>query len=152
MSVAVVVGGYKVDLVPGRRQSGVGNDHSLFLSKANTWTKTNVKTHIADVRKSRRYGEIRILKLWRDQRGLHFPSFYLELATIRALRNRRMISLCRNVEVALTFFRDNLISSRFLDPANTANVISNELSLAEKSRIATAAGAALRGRWCDLVV
>ena len=49
VSIGINVGGYKVDLVPAKRQSPYGNDHSLHRSKANTWTKTNVQTHITTV-------------------------------------------------------------------------------------------------------
>jgi len=42
VSIGVVYGGKSVDLVPARRQSQWGNDHSLWKSKQNTWTKTNV--------------------------------------------------------------------------------------------------------------
>jgi tRNA nucleotidyltransferase (CCA-adding enzyme) len=47
VSINVKVNGYDVDLVPARRQDGYGQDHSLFRRKADTWTKTNVATHIS---------------------------------------------------------------------------------------------------------
>jgi tRNA nucleotidyltransferase (CCA-adding enzyme) len=36
VSIGVKVNGYSIDLVPGRRQSQYGNDHSLYLNKAKT--------------------------------------------------------------------------------------------------------------------
>ncbi len=82
VSIGVRVGAADVDLVPGKQQTWLTEDHSLYRRKADTWTKTNVKTHIAHVLQHRRLMETRILKLWRNQRGLDFPSFYLELAVI----------------------------------------------------------------------
>ena len=88
MSLGINLAGNQVDLVPGKRQSQYGTDHSLFRKKANTWTKTNIQTHIKLVRDSRRTEEIRVVKLWRDQWGLDFPSIYLELTTLEALRGK----------------------------------------------------------------
>jgi tRNA nucleotidyltransferase (CCA-adding enzyme) len=44
VSIGVKVNGYAIDLVPARRQSHYGNDHSLYKSKTNSWTQTNVDT------------------------------------------------------------------------------------------------------------
>jgi hypothetical protein len=69
--------GYSVDLVPGKRQNSYGNDHSLYRRRADTWTKTNVVTHINRVILNGRLAESRIIRLWRSQKSLDFPSFYL---------------------------------------------------------------------------
>src|SRR5438445_278154 len=49
VSINVRVNSYSVDLVPGKRQNSYGDDHSLYRRKADTWTKTNVVTHINHV-------------------------------------------------------------------------------------------------------
>lgn len=77
VSIGVKVNGYSIDLVPGRRQSQYGNDHSLYLSKAKTWTQTNVAKHIAHVQSSGRIDAIRVVKVWRQLQGLEFASFFL---------------------------------------------------------------------------
>ena len=89
VSINVNVNGYDVDLVPAKRQDGYSQDHSLFRRKADTWTKTNVATHIRHVSTSGRAQEVRVIKLWRNQKGLDFPSFYLELTVIDALAYAR---------------------------------------------------------------
>jgi hypothetical protein len=153
VSLGINVGIYKVDLVPAKRQSAYGNDHSLYRSKASTWTKTNVQTHIATVANCGRSDEIRILKLWRDQKGLDFPSFFLELATIRALYGKRTGNISDNVWAALEFFRDNITSITAIDPANSANNISGETSLAAKQGIAAAARLARNAtNWNQIVL
>ncbi len=78
VSVGVLISGISVDLVPGKKQSGASSDHSLYRRKANTWTQTNVATHISLVQNSGRLDEIRALKIWRQLHGLDFPSIYLE--------------------------------------------------------------------------
>jgi tRNA nucleotidyltransferase (CCA-adding enzyme) len=73
VSVRVKVNGYDVDLVPAKRQQSYGDDHSLYRCKADTWTKTNVTKHISSVINASRQQETRIVKLWRNQKGLYFP-------------------------------------------------------------------------------
>jgi hypothetical protein len=151
VSLGITLGGCQVDLVPGKRQSQFGGDHSLYRFKAKTWTKTNIQTHINLVRASGRTEEIRVLKLWRSQKGLDFPSIYLEFATLEALRGKKLGQLSDNVIHALRFFRDTLARTRIVDPANTNNMISDDLSGADKKVVAAAASTALSGQWQGLV-
>jgi len=50
VSIKVEVNGYSVDLVPGKRHNLFGLDDSLYRRRADTWTKTNVTTHIAHIK------------------------------------------------------------------------------------------------------
>lgn len=151
VSVNVKVNGYDVDLVPAKRQGLYSSDHSLYRRKADTWTKTNVATHIAHVSQSGRTNEVRILKLWRNQKGLEFPSFYLELTTINALSGTRQ-SLSDGVFTVFRYLRDTFPGARVVDPANTNNIISDDLTAAERGRVRDAAAAALAATdWNQIV-
>jgi hypothetical protein len=151
VSINVRVGGYDVDLVPAKHQGGNSEDHSLYRRRADTWTQTNVTKHIATVKSSGRISESRILKLWRNQKQLDFPSFYLELATINAIWGARG-ALSDNVWKAFQYLRDTFVNARIVDPANTNNVISDDISAAEKTKVATAALQALRASdWNQIV-
>ncbi|CAN7357437.1 nucleotidyltransferase domain-containing protein [Rhizobium sp. LjRoot258] len=151
VSINIKVNGYDVDLVPAKRQDNFSHDHSLYRRRANAWTKTNVQKHIELVGRSGRTSEIRLLKLWRNQKGLDFPSFYLELSTILAL-NGRHGSLSENVWHVLAYLRDSFPNARVVDPANTNNIISDDLTAQERARIVAAAVAA-RGatNWSQIV-
>ncbi|WP_179948855.1 nucleotidyltransferase [Mesorhizobium erdmanii] len=151
VSINIQVNGYDVDLVPAKRQNSLSSDHSLYRRRANTWTKTNVQTHIATVWAGGRQQESRLIKLWRDQKGLDFPSFYVELAVIEALRNTNHATLSERVLACLIYLRDRLPNARFVDPANTNNVISDDLTPAEKQRISAAAAQAINGTWGQFV-
>jgi hypothetical protein len=49
--------------------------------------------------------------------------------------------------------RDNVTNARFVDPSNTKNIISDDLTVAEKQAIKKAAAAALIAPyWRDIVV
>ena len=143
VSVGTSVNGYKIDLVPGRRQSQNGNDHSLWKSQAQTWTQTNIRTHIGIVSSSNRLEEIRVIKVWRTLNNLDFPSIYLELVVIEALRYARAGNLAQNVWSVLEYLRDSFPRARFVDPANTNNIISDDLSEHQKQRVSRQAAATL---------
>jgi hypothetical protein len=150
VSINIKVNGYSVDLVPGKRQDSVSTDHSLYRSKADTWTKTNVAKHIQHVRTFNRINETRIIKLWRKQFGLEFPSFYLELTVIEALRGCQT-NLSANVVRVLEYMRDSFVNARVVDPANTNNIISEDLTVAEKNALRLRADSCLKGNWDGVV-
>jgi hypothetical protein len=154
VSINIKVGSYSVDLVPAKRQSSTTTDHSLYRRRAQTWTKTNVLTHINYVIASGRQQEIRVIKLWRNQKGLDFPSFYLELAVVQALAgwNAAATTLESRVQRVFEYLRDSFTTARFVDPANTGNIVSEDLSATEKQTVSSAARAARSApMWGDIV-
>lgn len=152
VSIGCRIGIYDVDVVPAKRQTSTGSDHSLYRRKADTWTKTNVGNHIGLVSRSGRIEEIRIIKLWRKQKGLEFPSFYLELTTIAALSGRRSGNLANNVWAVLEYLRDKFPNARVVDPANTNNVVSDDVSGTDKASVAATAARALMAKdWSEIV-
>ena len=136
VSIGVSVNGLSIDLVPGKRQSQYGNDHSLYRSKVGSWTKTNIAKHINHVASSGRSAEIRVLKIWRQLNRLSFPSFFLELAVLDALSYARIGNLAQNVFSVFEYLQDDIASVRLIDPANTNNVVSDDATLLEKMAIA----------------
>lgn len=152
VSIGTTVDGHKIDLVPGRRQDQYSNDHSLYRSKAGSWTKTNINTHINHVTSSNRIDEIRLTKIWRELHGLNFPSFYLELAVVDVLKHSKVGDLLSNFWKVLGFLKDDITSKRYIDPANTNNVISDDLNLQEKLSVATkAANSRAQSDWNRIV-
>ena len=152
VSINVRVGAYDVDLVPAKHQGGNSQDHSLYRRRADTWTKTNISNHISAVQNGRRIFKSRVLKLWRNQKQLDFPSFYLELTVIAALSGSRS-GLSDNVWKTFAYLRDSFANARVVDPANTNNIISDDLSAADKLKLANAAAAALKASdWNQIVV
>lgn len=152
VSIHIRVNGYEVDLVPAKRQSSYGDDHSLYRRKADSWTKTNVTTHIAHVIRGGRSNESRIIKLWRNQKGLDFPSFYLELTVIAALSGKHSV-LSSNVWTVFEYLRDTFSNARLVDPANTNNIVSDDLTAPERATIRVAAMQALKAtNWSQIII
>jgi hypothetical protein len=152
VSVGVTVNGTRGDLVPGKVQAGYQNYHSLYLRKRDSWTQTNVALHVDKVRNSGRLKEIRAIKLWRLLHGLDFPSLYLELFAIDALSGRSRSALADNVLHALRTIASSLASARIVDPANTNNVLSDDLTQAEKQRVASQAARSAREQYWDRII
>lgn len=152
VSIGVTISGAQGDLVPGKVQAGYQNYHSLYLRKRDSWTQTNVTLHVETVRNSGRTREIRAVKIWRLLRGLDFPSLYLELFTIRALSGCLRTNLAENVLHVLQMTGASLASTRIEDPANTNNVLSEDLTWQEKERIASLAAQSAREQyWKDII-
>jgi hypothetical protein len=111
-----------------------------------------VTLHADTVRNSGRLKEIRAIKIWRMLHGFDFPSLYLELFTINALSGRSRSTLAENVLHALRAIGSSLTSSRIVDPANTNNVLSEELTQSEKQRVATQAAQSAREQYWERII
>lgn len=141
-----------VDILPAKRLSMISDIHEIYSPRRSLAITTNLHQHVLDTHEADRQDEIRIIKLWRDQNGLDFPSFYLELAVTAALRRRPVGALAENVWAALGFLERLLVPRAMLDPANAANIVSDEMTSAQKRSIAMAATAARNGRpWSEIV-
>ncbi len=152
VSVGVTANGTRGDLVPGRIQADHRNYHSLYLRKRESWTQTNVALHVDTVRNSGRTKEIRAVKIWRMLHGLDFPSLYLELFTLDALSGRSRSALSENVLHVLRTVGSTLTSRRIMDPSNTNNVLSDDLTQAEKQRVAARATQSAREQHWDKII
>lgn len=152
VSIGVTVNGTQGDLVPGRIQTAYQNYHSLYVRKRDTWTQTNVALHIDTVRNSRRVSEIRAVKIWRYLNGFDIPSLYLELFVIDALSGRSTANLAENVLHVLRAITSSLSTTRILDPANTNNVLSDDLTKSEKDWISgVARQSASQQNWGQII-
>jgi len=152
VSIGITHNNLKVDLVPGKKQSGNTNDHSLWRNKAQTWTQTNIKQHIDLIQKSGRIDEIRAIKIWRNIHNLEFPSFYLELSVLNALSGKNKNQPENNVWSVLNYLKDNFLNARIIDPANSANIISTDLTNLEKQAVQNAAANSLQKKyWTEII-
>ncbi|MBI5778905.1 MAG: nucleotidyltransferase [Planctomycetes bacterium] len=143
VSIGIKHSTLSVDLIPARKQSGNTNNHSLWKNKKKTWTQTNIQRHIDKVKNSDRIDEIVATKIWRNLNGLDFPSFYLELSVLNALYNKNIGQIANNFLTVLQYLKDDLTGTQVVDPANSANIISDDLTLLEKLKISNAAGNSL---------
>lgn len=139
VSIAITHQGLEVHLLPARQEHASSAKHQLYATERRRVTTTNLSAHVKFVTGSRRTVEIKVIKLWRMLHELRFPSFYLELAVIDALRQRPYDLLAGNIEVALRYLADVFPGVPFRDPANPDNRVSDDLLEHEKLAIADAA-------------
>lgn len=152
VSVGVRSGGMRVDLVPGRRRTGNTGDHTLYRRRKDSWVQTNVEEHVSLVAGSGRTNEIRAAKIWRERNRLEFPSFYLELTVMGALRYVRVASLAERCMEVLRYLAGDFEKARVVDPANSNNVISDDVDQVEKRLIAAASRRSLTmGDWSEIL-
>jgi hypothetical protein len=148
VSIGINHAGYKIDIVPGVKHHLLGLDHSIWKRKAQTWTKTNVDEHVRYVIGSGRIFDIKAIKIWRELRGLDFPSFYLEISVIEALKGRSLFgNPSGNFIDVMNYLSDEFIDKVIADPSNQTNTVSDELTRDEKGKIRDAALATLGGNW-----
>ena len=152
VSIRINYRNIKIDLVPAKRMPNATYPHSIWVNKKNAWTVTNIQRQIQTVKSSGRINEVVLMKIWRDIRGLDFPSFYLELSVIEALKGRRIFSLEKRIIAVLEYLRDRFLSARVVDPANLRNVISDDLNREEKKRISYAAGKSLKELYWERII
>ena len=153
VGIGLVVSGATIDIIPGKRESLANDVHEIYSTRRKTALKTNLGQHVLDTLESGRREEIRILKLWRDQNGLEFPSYYLELTVTAALRRRPFGELAENVWHVLGYLEQLFVARAVLDAANANNVVSEELTALDRTAIAAAAADARGGKaWSQIVV
>jgi len=141
VSMQVESKGLRVDLLPAWRTSG--SDEILYHKEPGRPVQTNVAKHIHLIANSGRAQEICALKIWRERHTLEFPSLYLELITLRALEGQRFGQLSDNVFAVLRYLSSHFAKMVIRDPANPDNVISDELTPAQKKQIMQAARTAV---------
>ena len=148
----------EIDITPATKQPGNTNDHSIWMSKKNTWQKTNIQRHITDISQSGRTNEIKILKIWRELNKLDFSSIYLEYLVINNIllnKSKDVANLVNNVWYALNeLAKDygNPLYAGIVDPANSNNILSDLLNQTEKNKIISAAKIASRqSNWNQII-
>lgn len=147
VSLGITLSGWKIDVVPGRKQSLLNNDHTLWSHKQQTWRETNIHQHIQYVLNSNRISEIKLLKIWKKLHNLEFPSFPLEITVINALSGRSTTTPAANFVTVLQYLRDSFPTARIIDPTKPSNILSDDLTLLEKTNLSTAARNSLTGQW-----
>lgn len=155
VSVGVTIKDVKIDLIPAVRYSKDSQDHKLFNRKTGEWLRTNFLTHTQFVALSGRLSEIRLMKIWRNQRELVFPSFLLEMTVIEALKGKPMLhetgDLGGHITQILNYLAFEIRSKPILDPANSDNIISADLLKSERMILASAAQRALAKGWSNFL-
>jgi len=138
VSIRLRAGGVMVDVIPAcRDRETSGNE--LFNKRTGAAVETDVARHVHVMASSGRQQEICALKIWRERMSLDFPSLYLECTVLQALGSERFGQLADNVLAVLRYLSNRFEKAVVVDPANSGNRLSNDISADEKKAIASAA-------------
>lgn len=146
-------GDFHIDIVPGKSSSADYKYAYLYNSRTNNRFQTSIKIHIDTVRDSGRRDVIRLMKLWKERKKVPISSFILEQMVIDGCNERRasLTNLEPQLMASFHYINDNILNKRILDPANSNNVISDDLSNEEKNRIRKLANEALEAKkWSEV--
>ena len=143
---------FHIDIVPGRALDSTYHYANLYHKKKDSSIQTSIKVHIDIVRKSSCHDVIRLMKLWRNKRNVPIKkSLALELMTIKGCQGvgggteQKLLS-------ALNYVHQNIMTTKIVDPANSSNIISEEITSFEKQRIKDAAFHAINAKlWSDIL-
>lgn len=152
VSIGLVYNGVKVDLVPAKRMPNRIYNHSIYVRKLDSWKKTNIQNHIKVIKESNHKCIVKLLKIWRNQHGIEFPSFLIELVVLNALKEKKIRQIDKRFICVLRYLQEDLINQKIVDPVNANNVVSDTISKLEKNVICRAAESALNAdSWEEVV-
>lgn len=151
VSIRVVSQGVTCDIVPARKLPGNHHQATLYRRRADTWTLTNVHNHIQLIVNSGRRDEIRLIKIWLSLNGMDLPSFFVELLILTALIGAPYGDLSNNVIKVLQFIQTRARTVRLIDPSNTNNIVSEDLTIQERNQLSLLASRAINGTWNQFV-
>lgn len=145
-------GGFHIDVVPGRALDSSFKYANLYRTDTQKSLQTSIKVHIDKVRNSGRRDMIRLMKLWRKTKSVPFKkSLALELITIDGCSGTSTDNLERQLLSVFRYITDNILTARLVDPANTNNIISDDIVYSDKLAIQAAARAALNATYWSQV-
>jgi hypothetical protein len=142
VSMQVQSQGLNVDVIPAYRDPA-GSGCLLHNKRSESAIRTDPARHVHLVANSGRTQEICALKIWRERNSLEFPSLYLELSVIQALEGERFGQLSDNISTVFRYLSSRFRSASVRDPANSDNVVSDDVADVDKQGIAKAARVAL---------
>jgi hypothetical protein len=153
VSINLTMGGNQVDIVPARSLGDGTNDANLYVTTRDGLIKTNIPKQRDFLAASKARPTIKLMKIWRDRRGISFKSFALELLTIKALEGVGDAEpLGNQFQKSLVYAAEKAATARLVDPANSANVVSDLIPTTDKQNLASQARAAAAAKnWGEVV-
>jgi hypothetical protein len=136
-------GDFHIDVIPGKFSSTNGDYAYIFYSETNGRFKTSIEIHTDYVLNSHRQNIIKLLKLWKIRKQVPIKTFILEGLIIEGCKGMARINLEPQLISALNFIETNILSIKLIDPANTNNVITDDLNYNQKYQIKQMANWAL---------
>lgn len=143
ISMRVFKNGVAVDLVPALQHEDDANFHSVYSRRLRTWNQSNVQKHIDLIKNSGITDAIKLGKIWAKVNHVDFPSFYLALVAVEALRGKEHLQLDEQMNEFFAYLITTFLDKEIEDPSNSNDWISEELNRAGRKKVVEAAEKAL---------
>ena len=125
-----------IDVVPWRFIEWSNGDAYIYQNDSDKCRlKTNLDTHIEHIRESKEHSAIRLIKLLKVKNAFDIKTFFLELFVIKALESSKNTHIENKLMEVFQYIVDNIETLKLEDPANTNNIISDQVSPSEKERM-----------------
>ncbi len=136
-------GDFHIDVIPGKRKDKSHKDAYLYSRDINGRFLTSINKQVNYVKRRRRGKAIKLIKLWKKRKEVPIKTFILETMVVRGCKYLPRKTLEPQLTQALEYLADNITTIRLIDPANSENIISNNLTIEEKNRVRNLANKAL---------
>jgi predicted nucleotidyltransferase len=144
--------GRSIDVVPARSFEDGTDDANLYSSRNKSSIKTNIRKHVDYIGESEARPVIKLMKIWKYRHGIHFKSFALELLIIKALENCNSKDYSDQVLHVLRFIKDNIMTVKLIDPANSNNIVSDQIDITDKQNMQNQALSSLnKAYWSNII-
>jgi len=151
-TVSIAIKGSNVDIVPPRRIDETGVLVNLYRRDIDSQIQTSISIHVKTISASGVRNIIKLIKIWKQRHNLHFKSFALELLVIKSLKDKVLDGYDNKVWEVLKYIRDDVLTVRLEDPANSNNVVSDVILGKDKQAMTTQAIVSLnQGSWSDII-
>lgn len=152
VSIRLSSGSESIDVVPARRIDDTSTDANLYVTTTGGQIKTNTARHKEYISESGCRPVIKLMKVWKYQRGIHYKSFALELLTIKALSGFGSEDYSERVLHTLKYIRDNVETIRLIDPANSNNNVADLIEVSDKRNMKLQADSSLsQSNWGSII-
>lgn len=122
----------RIDVVAMRECQNEKGDLYIHSSKNDNIKKTNPQTSVLNINEKQK-NIIKLLKGWKEDNKLNFPSILIKHIVYRAFFNK---SIPNKIDKALfyvfNFITNNITRIKIIDPANSNNIISNTIDYNDK--------------------
>ncbi|MBD3211068.1 MAG: hypothetical protein GF311_00545 [Candidatus Lokiarchaeota archaeon] len=139
-------GNFHIDVIPGKLKPDKKDYAYLYNKDINGRFETSVKKQVKFIKRKRRQKTIRLLKLWKIRKNVPIKTFILELLTVFACKGIPRKNLGDQLRATFNFMKNEILRIKLFDPANSNNLVSNDLTIEQKHRIKNLADQALNAK------
>jgi hypothetical protein len=136
-------GDFHIDVIPGKESSTDNRYAYLYNNETRGRFQTSIEIQVNYVRNSKRQDTIRLMKLWKKRKNVPIKTFILEHMIIEGCKGVSRNTLEPQLNAAFKYLEENITTKKIMDPANSQNIISNDITPEEKNRIRRLATQAL---------